>query len=450
MSAPRRTEADPADTVGFVQFPLSGKSADPGEERFAFLARASEALASSLDYEATLATVARLAVPVLADWCTVDVRDDDGMIARIAIAHRDPRGEELARELYQRFPFQLSSAPLAQQRLRQGEPVLVPAVDASMIARVAQSPEHLALLTEMGPCSLMVVPLVARGRVLGAITLLSSDSGRHYAEADLTLAQDLARRAAMAVDNARLYEEAQAAIRTRDEFLSLVSHDLRSPITSIKGLAQLLERRANRLGDPARAQLADGLARIDATTTKMTSLIEELLDLARLQAGYTLELDRQRTELVALARGVVEAQQHNTRRHTIRLESAEPAIVAVLDAARLERVLANLIGNAGKFSPAGGPIVVVLYREPGDGGEEDVGWAVLAVRDEGVGIPAADMPRLFERFHRGRNVAGRIKGTGIGLAGAKQIVEQHGGSITVESHEGAGTTVTLRLPLAGE
>jgi signal transduction histidine kinase len=225
----------------------------------------------------------------------------------------------------------------------------------------------------------------------------------------------------------RAQRRAEEALLLRDEVLAALSHDLKAPLTSIKGTAQLLRRRVGKDGGPADARVTEGLDQIDATATAMARLLNELLDVARLQASQPLALDLRPTDLVALTRELAAAHQQATDQHRLRVDAVLP-----------ELVLGNLLSNAIKYSPAGGDVVVTLDRE----GEA----AVLSVRDEGIGIPAADVPRLFERFQRAGNVSD-IAGTGLGLATARQIVEQHGGTIGVSSIHGAGTTVTVRLPL---
>ncbi len=239
----------------------------------------------------------------------------------------------------------------------------------------------------------------------------------------------------------RAQRESEEALRLRDEVLAALSHDLKAPLTAIKGTAQLLRRRVGKDKDGGRAdeRMAEGLDQIDATATAMARLLNELLDVARLQAGQPLALDLRPTDLVALARELAATHQQATEQHRLRVDTALPELVGCWDRFRLERMLGNLLFNAIKYSPAGGDVVVAVARE----GEA----AVVSVRDEGIGIPATDLQRLFERFHRAGNV-GDIAGTGLGLATARQIVEQHGGTIGVSSSHGAGTTVTVRLPLS--
>jgi PAS domain S-box-containing protein len=234
--------------------------------------------------------------------------------------------------------------------------------------------------------------------------------------------------------------ERKQAERAREALLASVSHDLKSPLTVIRGHAQLLQMKARRPGaNPA--EMNDGLAKIDAAASRMAAQLTELLDVARLQMGEELDLQREPFDLVALVRERVAVHQQTTRRHEIVVETEIREMIGEWDRARLERVLDNLIGNAVKYSPTGGAVNVRICGERDGSGD----WAVVTVTDQGVGIPRADLAHVFAPFQRGRNV-GTIPGTGVGLAGARQIVEQHGGTIAVESAEGAGSEFTVRLP----
>ncbi len=244
--------------------------------------------------------------------------------------------------------------------------------------------------------------------------------------------------------------------RARDEFLSAASHDLKTPLTAIRGLTQLVLRQRYDLPEPERARLAERLKGIVAATRRMDTLINELLDVAALQMGRSLELMRRPTDLVALVRAVVAEQRSNAGRHRLVFETGEPVLMADVDHSRLGRAIGNLLDNALKYSPGGGVVSVRLRRQliPRAAAGESSGdaappsaWAEIEVSDQGVGVPPADLPLIFERFHRGGNVVGRIAGTGIGLASAQQIVKHHGGEISVTSREGAGSTFTIRLPL---
>ena len=241
----------------------------------------------------------------------------------------------------------------------------------------------------------------------------------------------------------------------KDQFLAAVSHDLKDPLSTILGWAQLLRVRQDRRGGPAAAEDADGLQAVYATATRMATMIDELLDLGHVQMGRPLELDRSAVELGELVDEVAAERRQTTDRHRIALHRIAPALVGNWDRGRLARVVSNLISNAVKYSPEGGDVVIAIDREEepvrrGEGESRDRcarAWAVLRIADQGIGIPPAEVQRVFERFYRASNVVGRVRGTGIGLTMAREIVEEHGGTIAAESRQGGGTTVTLRLPL---
>jgi PAS domain S-box-containing protein len=402
-----------------------------------FIARAASLLAESLDYPATLQRVAELCVSYLADCCVVDMLDDMGMLRRLAVAS----GGDLSTS----WIWDVADAPLNPNAafgpahvLRTGRSELLAEVNDAHLVGAARNERHLELLRRSDIRSHMIVPLRARGRTFGTLTLITTQT-RTYSEADLALAEELAHHAAFAVDNARLYHEAQAALRMRDEFLSSVSHDLRTPLTAIKGWIQLLIRQANRDPLPSSDTMVESLSTILSVTDRMNALVDELVDLGRLESGRRLELAPQPVDLIALVRRCVAEHQRGSERHVIEVVVDSEHLRGVWDAIRLERVFDNLLANAVRYSPDGGHVTVTLRRKSAG--------AIIVVEDEGVGIPAADLPRIFDRFHRGSNVSGRIAGTGVGLAGVKQIVEQHGGAVTVESEESHGTRVTVRLPI---
>ncbi|HZT05630.1 MAG TPA: ATP-binding protein [Chloroflexota bacterium] len=419
---------------------LARRRAEAAESALQFLSAASQELASSLDYETTLTSVAKLAVPRLADWCAVDLLDDSGSLRRLVVAHVDPAKVAVAQDLARRYPIELRPP----RALTEGEPELYSEITDELLQSMVSDPGLLGVLRQLGLKSAMAVPLVARGRTLGVLTFISAESGRKYGPSDLALAADLGNRAALAVDNARLHREVQRAVETRDEFLAAASHDLKNPLTAIKAAAQLARMQLARESPRALSRVASALDTIEGSASRMASLADEFLDVARLQLGQPLDLDRERTDLVRLVRTVADDLARTAQKHRISVE-AEDELIGDWDVARLQRVLTNLLENAIKYSPNGGEVTVTVEREEGE-----VPFARFTVRDHGVGIPETDLPRVFERFRRGSNVVGRIGGTGIGLAGARQIVEQHGGAMTIESREHEGTAVRVRLPMIAD
>ncbi|MEO8973533.1 MAG: ATP-binding protein, partial [Ktedonobacteraceae bacterium] len=294
----------------------------------------------------------------------------------------------------------------------------------------------------------LAVPLIGRNKQnLGVIQLSDKYEGEFTGDDEAILVQ-FAQMASVAIENAELYHSAQTAIRGRDEMLSLVTHDLKNPVSTIKGYAQLLKRQIMKVSELDREQLVDGLTKIDATSTKMVTLINELLNMTRLQTGLPVELDREPTDLVELARKTTAEYQQTTEKHTLRVETSEQKITGKWDAPQLERVLGNLLSNAIKYSPDSNEIIVNVGIKADESGNSHI--AVLAVHDSGIGIPPADIPHIFEQFRRASNATGQFSGTGIGLSSAHQIIEQHGGTLTVESVEGDGSVFTVRLPLNNE
>lgn len=290
--------------------------------------------------------------------------------------------------------------------------------------------------------SYLAVPVVARdGEVLGGLFFGHRQPGV-FTERSERLVAGMAATAATAIENARLYEQVRQAVRFRDDFLASVAHDLKTPLTSIKGRAQLLRRQLAKVAPTGLGRLDEGLANIDATAAMMQDQLDELLDVSRTVIGQERVLQREPTDLVALARQVAEVQLF-AKRHRIRIETARDELIGEWDQQRLARVIGNLLSNAIKYSPPGSEIVITVAQP-------EHGWATLSVTDQGMGVPAADRARIFERFQRARNVPKETAGTGIGLASAKQVVEQHGGTITLVSEVGAGSTFTVRLPLAGD
>jgi PAS domain S-box-containing protein len=557
-SAVRDAEGNALFAVNVWQDATGQKHAEAAQR---FLADAGAALSASLDVEATLTNIAQLAVPRLADWCAVHLVQADGTVAQLAVAHVDPERVAWALELQERYPSDPTADQGIYRALRTGQPEHYPEVTEDMLAASARDAEHLALLRRVGLTSAIAVPMIAGGRSVGVITFATAESGRRYDARDLELAQELAHRAALAVENARLYraerlarlgaEEAQtrfralfesvpdailvadaegrfieantaaghllgyeqnellgirfeetdadpdalrahlapladmqaqrfegqmrrkdggivpvelwarlleapagmmtllvvrdiserlAADQIREEVLTAISHDLRSPLGSIKLQAQVLQRALHRGGTPDPRRLDEGLSAIDALSTRVASLLDDVVDIARSRDDSGMPFSPEATDLIALARRCADEVRLATGRE-IHLDLVPDEVIGQWDPRGLERVALNLLNNAVKYSTAGSEITLHVTLD-----DEGRSQAMLAVKDAGIGIPAGDLPRVFDRYRRGRNV-GQTGGTGLGLTGAKQIVERHGGAIEITSVEGQGTTVLIRLPL---
>jgi signal transduction histidine kinase len=417
--------------------------------RWEFLAGASRELAASLDYETTLSTVARLAVPVLADFCFFDLLRADGRLERVAWAHVDPRRQALLHEAARYAPpVSHPTNPIAAA-VRTGRAQLVPEVSEAWLQAAAVSPAHLAFLRALEFGAFLSVPLIAGGRTLGALTCCRlTASGHRYAPADLRLAEELAHRAALAVDHARLYQEVQAAVRARDDFLARASHELRTPLTAALGSVRLLRKAlAGLLQESPEALLTMAGRSLHA----MAGLIDDLLDASKLAAGAERLATRPLDLAAAIAAGV-EVVAPQAREKGVALEVRAPGGLALAgDRVRLEQVVVNLLANAIKFTPAGGAVTVEA--------QQDTDGVRIRVCDTGEGIAPDQLERIFEPFYQAgglgdapvtdrRNRRGR--GAGLGLAICREIVSLHGGRIWAESEgPGRGSTFVVLLPQAG-
>ena len=411
--------------------------AEASERRSSFLAQASSILSASLDYEVTLNNLSTLVVPELADWYAVDMLDADGVVRRLALGHVDPRKIELAHEIEQRYPPDPNAPHGVPNVLRTGKSEFYSEIPDAMLEASTRDADHLQLARELGLKSAMIVPLIARGRTLGAITFVTAESGRLYTSADLALAEDLARRTALAVDNARLYREAQEANRSKDEFLAMLSHELRTPLTSMLGWAQLL--RSGKL-DAATQERA--LETIERNTKAQAQLIEDLLDLSRIITGK-LRLEVRPMELAPVIEAALDAARPAADAKAIQLQLVLNPNVGLVsgDADRLQQVVWNLLSNAIKFTPKEGRVEVRLERVNSQ--------VAIVVSDTGQGISEEFLPFVFDRFRQAdMGLTRRHGGLGLGLAIVRHMVELHGGTVSVTSPgEGLGSTFTVKIPL---
>ena len=408
------------------------------ERRLRFLADASSHLAASLDYDTTLERMSWLAVPALADWCFVDMLDDDGEIRRVEVAHADPSRASDAEQLRGYPPDRRAEEGIARV-LRTGVPELIREMSDSRLPAVTRDAQHQAIVQSLGVTSVIRVPLLARGRTLGVISLLSTDPSRRYGAADLALAEELGRRCAVAVDNARLYAESQQAIHARDEFLSIASHELRTPLTGIKGYAQILLRAQGR-GRLDDERLLRSLATIDDAANRLAALVDDLLDVSRIRTGH-LPLRLATVDLAATLREVTDRyRDHLDDEHPLAIELPEGPVPVEVDVDRLEQVVTNLLSNAVKYSPSGGTVRLALVGGPGG--------ALVQVTDSGIGLPTDSLEAIFQPFGRAPNATRRsLPGMGLGLYICRTLVERHGGRIWATSGgEDHGTTFGFWLP----
>ncbi|HEV2147005.1 MAG TPA: GAF domain-containing sensor histidine kinase [Longimicrobiaceae bacterium] len=448
------TAADPAPT-------------DAGT-RFAFLSETSRILADSLDVETTLATGAGLALPHFGTWCMVDIVEADDTIRRVAVIHPDPEKQRLARDFYAAHPPGRDDPLGAPRVIRTSESEFVLAYD-EVLEGIAEE-EHRLLLQELGARSFLMVPMSARGQTLGAITFVSDDR-RRYDEADLLLAEDLGRRCAMAVDNARLYAASQEALRAADEarkaatltarraeellgeanvarheaedadlakttFLGTISHEFRTPLTAVQGFTDLLTAE---VPGPLNEKQHHQVERIRAASDHLLELIEEILTFARRQAGRS-ELRLREVDLAGFVRDTAALAEPLAAEKGLRLLVSIPEgpIPCRTDPGKLRQIILNLAANAVKFTDEG---EVRLDLEAADDS------VLIRVGDTGLGIAPGHAERVFDAFWQVDHSAGRVGGTGLGLAVTRQLTGLLGGEVALESELGSGTVLTVRLPL---
>ncbi|HSE97874.1 MAG TPA: ATP-binding protein [Blastocatellia bacterium] len=426
----KRAEAERAQ---LIREQVARQQAEAAKANLAFLAQAGETLASSLDYETTLARLARLTVPFLADYCIVDTVEEDGSLRQIAVAHRDLSKEELLRETRRLYPFDMSAQYGVPKVIRTGQPEMVSEIDCSWPERAARDERHLRLMRELDFKSYIVVPLIIDGKAIGAISLVMSVSERRYRNEDLDLARDLARRAALAVENARLYRQARQASRLKDEFLATVSHELRTPLNAIIGWTHMLRKG---LADPDRT-----IETIERNAKAQAQIVEDLLDVSQIITGK-LSLKACPLDITDVIQTAIDAVRPAAEAKSIGLEFEATGRVEPIsgDADRLQQVIWNLLSNAIKFTPKEGRVTIRHSRVEND--------LEIVVSDTGKGISPEFLPYVFDRFRQADgSITREYGGLGLGLAIARHLVEMHGGTIRAKSEgEGRGATFIVRIP----
>ena len=410
------------------------------EQRFRILSEVSSVLGASLDYEAALSRVARLVVPALSDSFVVDLLEEDGSLRRLAPALDDPRRQRFQEVLRDERPGGDGSDPV-HEVLRTGKPELVPKLTDGLLRALAGSEDEFHELKIRGPQMSLSVPLATRGKVLGVLSLATLDSSRHFGPEDVALVEELARRCAVAVDNARLFREAQKASEDKTRFLAAVSHDLRTPVNAIMLLSTLVRRQAESLGkESVGSEFVTRCAKLESAARSFTELVTNLLELSCLDATER-EMKDEEFSLAALLGETVSTLGGFARAKGLGLRSRPPRPDLLIRADRTElgRVLTNLVGNALKFTPDGS--VSVEAELDGEGRVE------IAVSDTGPGIAPDQLPRIFDEFFQVQNPErDRARGSGLGLAIARRIMRAFGGELRAASAVGRGSVFTAVLP----
>lgn len=409
-------------------------------QRLTYLAEAGAVLNSSLNYETTLRNVTGLIVPALADWCVVDMVEGDDY-RRVATAHTNPAQIEFLSALLQEYPPDLDNPYGFKAVIRSQKSQIIPEIPEAIFEQIARDARHLELIRQLRLKSNMCVPLILHGQAIGAITFAYSESDRRYGMEDLKFAELLAQRIALAVENARVYEQeqkaridAEKANHLKLQFLGMVSHELRTPLTSIKGFASTLLAEDVEWDAETQHQY---LTIIDHESDKLTGLVEQLLEVSRMQAG-TLAIKAEPTTLYHILDLCEPQIKVTTAGHDFMLEVEEnlPGIVA--DRQRIAQVIVNLVDNAAKYSPPGSRILLTAKRAA----------AVIQVEvsDLGEGIPEGERQQVFEAFRQLERKAGKRPGAGLGLAICKGLIEAHHGRIWIETNYPGGTVIKFTLP----
>ena len=406
------------------------------EETARFLADASGALSELTDYKSTLQKVAALAVPFFADWCAIDLLDNDGSIHRLAVTHKDPAKVEWARELMRRYPPDPNEPRGIYQVLRTGKTDWLAEIPESLIEQSARDDEHRRILRELRPKSYISTPLCSRSKTIGVMTFVTAESGHIYDAADVAAAEDLARRAAIAIENASLLATLKETDRRKDEFLAMLAHELRNPLAPIRNAVQIF--RGKGLPVP---ELQWATEIIDRQVRQLSRLVDDLLDVSRITRGK-VELRKEPVELAQVIQSAVEASRPLIEKwgHDLTVTIPPEPIPLEADPTRLAQVFMNLLNNAAKYTDRGGQIQLSAERQNGD--------VVVRVSDNGIGMSPDMLPRVFELFAQLDPSMERSEGgLGIGLTLVQRLVAMHGGSVEAKSQGlGTGSEFIVRLP----
>ena len=409
------------------------------EDKLKFMLESEKILSATGDFHARLTEKAKLIVPLLADWCTINIVSDDGSVSRIAVVHRDPSKNAMLEEFAERSAKESKAPRGLHQVIRTGVSELYAALDKDFLKESSESPERLVLAHVLMPRSAMIIPIMSRGKVLGVLSLAYSESDRRYDEQDLEFMQEFCYHLGILVENVRLYQGIEERDKAKDAFLAALSHELRNPIAPIRSSIELL-----RLTSQDEAVL-EHASIIEHQFENMTKILNDLLDVTRFIQSK-IHLEKKVIDLRALVERTVKVNQGFLSQKNIAVVStfAEGQLFVLADETRLEQALTNILHNAEKFTPVGGTIWIELTGA--------ASAAVITIRDNGVGIPASDIKKIFSRYFQGSNNQPHQKnGLGLGLVLVREIVTLHGGEIEAESDGlGQGSTFIVRLPLTVE
>ncbi|WP_422923883.1 PAS domain S-box protein [Singulisphaera sp. PoT] len=410
------------------------------EDSVRFLADASSSLSELVDYQSTLNRIANLAVGGFADWCVVDMIGEDGTRERLAVTAAEAEDVSNARSADATFRAVDGTSGVVPHVLRTGEPEVMFDLAEADPSTAPQGPERLARLLGLGIRSYLCVPLLSRGRVIGGITFLSSSSRRRFGQEELRVAQNLAERVNVAIENAQLYRTLQEQDRRKDEFLATLAHELRNPLAPVRNGLHIL-----RMGGTEGEEAGQTMSMMDRQLGHITHLVEDLMDVARVSSGKVV-LRMERVPLREIVDAAVETSRQaiEAADHELALRMPREPLTVEADRTRLVQVLANLLNNAAKYTPPGGRIVLSVKRVDGH--------ATIKVADTGLGIPSEMLPKVFEMFTQvGTSLERSQGGLGIGLTLVKRLVEMHGGTVAAESPgPGEGSTFTVRIPVVDE
>lgn len=402
------------------------------EKNLEFLSESSKIFATSLDFKTTLRNIAKLAVPHIADWCSVEMKTEKG-IEQLAVAHIDPKKVKWAKELNKSNPSNPESQTGVPNVIRTGKSEFYPKVSDEMLVQGARNKRELALLRNLLLSSAMIIPISTKKESIGAITFISAESGRTYTKSDLAIAEELAARAGLAIENSQLYTDAQQAIRIRDEFISLASHELKTPITSLKIYAQSLRKRFEE-SDHA---LSLFFVKMDEQTDRLALLVNDLLNISKIQHGK-LEFNWENADLNAIVKETVKLLQGTVMKHKIIIKGEIDKKVYA-DPYRLYQVVTNLLTNAAKYSPKADKVVIHMTSNKNN--------AKVTIQDFGIGIKSTEQKKIFSQFYRVNNPnEKKFPGLGMGLFISKEIIERHRGKMSVKSVKGKGSQFSFIIP----